>query len=145
VRTIRTVVPALCAAVLLGGIPSTASAEAVPAAPACSSAPFTTEVSLNYEGLWTYTFATTWCVEKAKIVWAEVVVSHVEYSETCTWAGRQEEWTRKNPDTGAWTLFDLSAYSCETGGGSATKGITPWAEVTVRPDGSSAEDGKGFE
>jgi hypothetical protein len=136
------VVAALVAAASLGGIPSTASADT---RPACSSVPFTAVVPLTYQGLWTYTFTTTWCVEKSVIIWAEVVITHEEYSDTCTWAGRLEEATTKDKATGTWTLFDMSGYSCKTGGGSGTKGITPWAMVAVHPDGTSEEIGKGFE
>ncbi|ONI75012.1 hypothetical protein ALI144C_40295 [Actinosynnema sp. ALI-1.44] len=136
---------ALCAAVSVVGIPSTASAGVFPAAQACSTAPYTAEVPLRYQDLWTYTFKATWCAEEARIVWAEVAVTHEEHSETCTWIGRLEEWTTRDPGTGAWTVFDMSEYSCRTGAGTAPKGWTPWAMVTVQPDGISIVKGKGYE
>ena len=119
-----------CTVVVLAGIaPATAAAEA----PTCSSEPRTvTPVDLGYHDQWTYTYTLSWCVEDGKIVWATPGVAHQEHGTTCSWAGRREEALTRGSE--AWTVFDMSEYTCVRGDGSA-QGVNPWVEVTIYPNG----------
>lgn len=128
------------AAISLAGI-APAGAAAEPPPPGCwVSEP----LELDYNGLWTYTFSVSWCVEGTEIVRVEPTVSHEEKSSACTWVGNIEESRRREPDSGL-TLFYMSEFSCRIGDGDETRGVNPWVIVTIYPDGRHTVVGKDIE
>ncbi|PRY44565.1 hypothetical protein [Umezawaea tangerina] len=134
--TIRRAVAALavCAAALLGWSAPATARGADTAPPTCSSEPKSvTPVEIGYNGLWTYTYTLSWCVEAGSIVWVLPDVSHVEHSTACAWAGRMEESVTRG--TESWVAFDMSEYTCVRGDG-GVQGVNPWVVVTVHPNGT---------
>lgn len=136
---------ALCATVSCAGAPLTAGTAAGAALPECSSTPEVSEaVVLDYHDQWTYTYRVVWCVEGGRIVWAEQDVDHDEHLPTCTWAGRVEEADEREPGDTAWTVFDMSEYTCPVDDGVGSRGVNPWGKITVRADGTSTVEDMGI-
>jgi hypothetical protein len=130
-----------CAVVLLAGLPvSTAQA----AEATCPTPEKTSEVvRLSDPGKWSYTYYVSWCVENGKVTSITPHVTHEEDSTWCSWVGSAEEAMTPVADgSGAWNAFNMSAFSCKDSAGKPGS-VTPWAVITVRPNGSSSVPHKG--
>lgn len=135
--TIRRTVTALvgCGVVLFAGISPATAADA--GEQTCSTS---VPVRLAEPGLWSYTFQVSWCVQDGRIV---PNVEHQE-SSTCTWVGQADESETPAPGgSGAWEVFDMSKFLCETAAG-GTQSVTPWGIITISPDGTSTVVRKGI-
>jgi hypothetical protein len=141
--TIRRMVTALvgCVVVLFAGISLAAGTAANAGELTCSTS---VPVQLDEPGLWSYTFQVSWCVQDGRIVRIVPNVEHQVHSSACTWMGQSDESQTPAPGgSGAWEVFDMSKFLCETGEG-GTQSVTPWGIITIHPDGTSTVMRKGI-
>jgi hypothetical protein len=99
-------------------------------------------IELALEDVWSYTYQVTWCAEGAEIVSVDPVITHQVIAPVCSWVGSVEESVTKSPDGQARTAFNLSEFFCP--GDIGAKGVTPWAIVTLHPNGTYTVDATGI-
>jgi hypothetical protein len=99
-------------------------------------------IELALEDVWSYTYQVSWCAEGTEIVSVDPVVTHQVIAPVCSWVGNLEESVTKSPDGEARTAYILSAFSCP--GDVGAKGVTPWAIVTLQPNGTYTVDATGI-
>jgi hypothetical protein len=135
---------AACAALLTGISLTAGTAAADTPARECLATPWTTTepIRLTYHDLWTYTYTITWCAEDGHIVWVAPEVTYEELDPACVWQGTRENRALPDRDSDTWTTFVMSEFACLAEDGAGTRGVTPWAEVTVHPDGRYVVLGK---
>ncbi|MFI5558617.1 hypothetical protein ACIA2T_05000 [Amycolatopsis japonica] len=124
----------VCSAILCAGLTFAVPGEAEAARECASGAKVIKPVVLEDPGRWTYTFDLSWCAEGGSIVWAEPSVTARVHSPACRWVGRVEESIKQLPDK-AWSVFDMSEFSCQDGAGKE-HGVNPWVVVTFHPAGA---------
>lgn len=129
---------ALVTAGLLATIPFVTGATAGAAEQTCWSIE---PIELGLDGVWSYTYQVSWCAEGPEIVSVDPVVTHQVIAPVCSWVGSVEESVTKSPDGGR-TAFNLSEFSCPAE--IVAKGVTPWAIVTLQPDGTYTVDATGI-
>ncbi|MGW6930785.1 hypothetical protein ACWGE0_12025 [Lentzea sp. NPDC054927] len=133
-----------CAVVLLAGTSlatgTTAGAEEV----TCSTPTLTSvPVRLADQGLWSYHYQVSWCVEEGLITNITHNVTHEEDGSTCVWVANAEESHKRVLDgSGAWNAFNMAEFSCKNPDGQDGS-VNPWGVITVWPNGASSVLRKG--
>lgn len=141
-------------AALFGGVSLTAGASTAPAEPnllRCSANP----EHIAYHsvparvqdpaGQWEYDYHVVWCGHDGTIDWVVPVVTHTEPDgSSCTWQGSRHDEMEQLSKT-EWIVTNMSDYSCQKNNDAQPARETPWAIVSISPDGHSEVRAKGID